>query len=338
MISFVWRILIDSRRQSLLSLIVLLLLCGPNTAVLVQAAPIAGGYVQLSPTSAAITQGQTVQLRAAVMSPLGFELANRQVTWKSSNPAVAGVSAAGLVTAVAPGSATITAKSGAALGTVTINVSGAPVNTAPTVAITSPADGSSFQSGASIGFAGVANDLQSGNLSTLIVWTAAPAADPNGAQTQIGTGASVATSSLAAGSYLVTASATDSGGLTGIAQVGITVQGPCTLSPRLQPKSGDYLPQQLQLDATSSSDSCGRQLQYRWYCQSDVTTYCHDFLPQANSGNLTNATPVFDLQEYDLVGIAVQICVAGTDECSPVPDPDGPNYVNAQVYEGVVVH
>ena len=76
--------------------------------------------MQLYPGGAAITQGQTVQLRAAVMNPLGFELPNRQVTWKSSNAAVAGVSDTGLVTAVAPGAVTITAKSGAALGVATV--------------------------------------------------------------------------------------------------------------------------------------------------------------------------------------------------------------------------
>ena len=198
-----------------LPLAALALLCGRPPAVWAQAKPVPGGYVQLYPGGAAITQGQTVQLRAAVMNPLGFELPNRTVTWKSSNAAMAGVSDAGLVTAVAPGAVTITAKSGAALGVATVMVSGAPPNTAPVVTITAPTDGASFQVATPITFTGAATDLQEGNLSSLIVWSAASAADPNGTQTQLGTGASVVTSSLAAGSYLVTASATDTGHLAG---------------------------------------------------------------------------------------------------------------------------
>jgi hypothetical protein len=121
------------------------LLCGQLPAVLAQAAPVRGGYVHITPSSATIAQGGTLQLRSAVLTPLGFQLPNRTVTWKSSNAAIAGVSNTGLVTAVAPGAVTITAKSGAALGTATVNVSGAPPNTAPVVTITAPADGATFE-------------------------------------------------------------------------------------------------------------------------------------------------------------------------------------------------
>lgn len=100
-----------------------------------------GGYVQIQPNATTLNQGATFQLRAAVLNPLGFELPNRKVTWTSSNPAIASVSDTGLATAVAPGTVTITAKSGAALGTATITVNGVvipPPNTAPTVNITAP--------------------------------------------------------------------------------------------------------------------------------------------------------------------------------------------------------
>src|SRR5207253_817396 len=83
-----------------LSLAALALLCGRPPAVLAQATPVPGGYVQLYPSGAAITQGQTVQLRAAVLNPLGFQLPNRTITWTSSNAAMAAVSNTGLVTAV----------------------------------------------------------------------------------------------------------------------------------------------------------------------------------------------------------------------------------------------
>jgi hypothetical protein len=313
-----------------LPLLALALLCGRPPAVLAQAAPVPGGYVQMYPGSAAITQGQTVQLRAAVMNPLGFELPNRTITWKSSNASMAGVSATGLVTALAPGAVTITAKSGAALGVATVMVSGAPPNTAPVVTITAPADGASFQVATPITLTGAATDLQEGNLSSLIVWSAALAADLNGTPTQLGTGASVVTSSLAAGSYLVTASATDTGNLTGVAQVGITIQPPCTVNALLLPPSSLaslperlYIPQLLQLDATGSYDSCGRSIQYFWYCKSDTSTECPNFLTQANTPGNTNATPALNLQETDIIGIGLKVCVTGTNECSPFPYPTG---------------
>src|SRR5262245_31692402 len=72
-----------------------------------------GGYIQIQPNAVTLTQGTTQQLRAAVLNPVGFELPNRKVTWTSSNPAIANVNSTGLVTSIAPGTVTITAKSGA---------------------------------------------------------------------------------------------------------------------------------------------------------------------------------------------------------------------------------
>ncbi len=52
---------------------------------------------------------------------------NRPVTWSTSDSRVATVSQAGVVTAVAVGTATISATSGAATGTSTVTVTAAPV-------------------------------------------------------------------------------------------------------------------------------------------------------------------------------------------------------------------
>lgn len=62
--------------------------------------------VTVTPSSATIQQGQTLQLTATTKPPGGT------VTWSSSNTAAATVDQSGLVTGVAPGSATITASSG----------------------------------------------------------------------------------------------------------------------------------------------------------------------------------------------------------------------------------
>jgi len=88
-------------------------------------------------------------------------------------------------------------------------------NNAPTVSITSPADGSSHDSGAAISFAGSANDEEDGDLTTSIVW----ASDKDG---QIGTGATVS-ATLSDGTHTVTASVTDSGNKTGSASITVTV-------------------------------------------------------------------------------------------------------------------
>jgi hypothetical protein len=90
-------------------------------------------------------------------------------------------------------------------------------NTAPTVTISSPQDGASFGSGASISFAGSASDKEDGTLTTTMVWKS----DLDG---QIGTGGSF-DGVLRDGTHTITASATDSGGLTGTANISITIGG-----------------------------------------------------------------------------------------------------------------
>lgn len=87
---------------------------------------IAVSGVSVSPTSASIAVGGTQQLTATV-SP--SNATNKNVTWESDTTSVATVSSAGLVTAVAAGTATITVKSAAdstkkATCTITVTASG----------------------------------------------------------------------------------------------------------------------------------------------------------------------------------------------------------------------
>lgn len=93
-----------------------------------------------------------------------------------------------------------------------------PFNNPPTVAITSPAGGASFLSGATISFAGTASDTENGDLTASLVWTSSI----NG---QIGTGGSFSRV-LSDGSHTITASVTDLGGKAGSASVSITVGNP----------------------------------------------------------------------------------------------------------------
>lgn len=100
-----------------------------------------------------------------------------------------------------------------------LNSGGGGGNTAPTVTISSPANGTTVTQGTSVSFSGSANDAQDGNISASLVWTSSI----NG---QIGTGASFSTSGLSTGTHTITARATDSGGLSGSAQITLTVQAP----------------------------------------------------------------------------------------------------------------
>jgi len=95
-----------------------------NASVTVSPVPVASVVVQ--PSSAALTVGGTVTLGVDVRDASGAPL-DRAVTWSSDNSAVASVSAAGVVSALSPGSATITAQSEGKSGTATISVSPAPV-------------------------------------------------------------------------------------------------------------------------------------------------------------------------------------------------------------------
>jgi uncharacterized protein YjdB len=71
----------------------------------------------------------TTTLTATVRDVNGATIAGAPVTWSSSSPLTAAVSQTGVVTGVAPGTATITATSGGKSGTATITVALAPVAT-----------------------------------------------------------------------------------------------------------------------------------------------------------------------------------------------------------------
>jgi len=85
--------------------------------------------VQVSPATARLTPGQTAQLTATPKDSAGSALTGRAVTWTSSAPTVASVSASGLVTGGAVGTATITAMSEGRTGSATVTVALIPVAT-----------------------------------------------------------------------------------------------------------------------------------------------------------------------------------------------------------------
>ena len=97
-------------------------------------------------------------------------------------------------------------------------------NTAPTVAISSPAPGASSFAGNPVTFAASASDPEQGDISATITWTSS-------IQGALGTGAQIVVSNLVIGTHLVTASATDVAGVTASASVSISILDPNSAIP-----------------------------------------------------------------------------------------------------------
>ena len=87
-------------------------------------APVAS--VAVAPPSPTVIVGTTAQLTATTKDAAGSVLTGRVVTWATSDASVATVDAAGLVTAVVPGGATLTATSEGVNGTAAVTVIPAP--------------------------------------------------------------------------------------------------------------------------------------------------------------------------------------------------------------------
>ena len=99
--------------------LLLLTACGDSTT----GPPPVATSIELSTTSLTFNSlGQTEQLTATVQDQSGATIKGADLTWTSSAPSVATVSSAGLVTAVADGTATITATSGSVSATATVTV------------------------------------------------------------------------------------------------------------------------------------------------------------------------------------------------------------------------
>jgi acetyl esterase/lipase len=95
---------------------------GETASVLVEALPEIV-EVTVLPGQAMMLVGQSVALDGAVLDDRGDQVPGATVTWSSSDSDVAGVSVAGMVTAVSPGQVMVSATSGGITGTATVNVS-----------------------------------------------------------------------------------------------------------------------------------------------------------------------------------------------------------------------
>jgi len=195
-----------------------------NVSITVQSAPppnSAPAVVISSPASGSIFgSGAAVTFSGTANDVQDGNLSSNLV-WTSSIDGAIGTGA-GCSRVLSSGTHIVTATatdSGALSGSASVSFTvqtAPPPNTAPTVTIASPLSGASFSSGASISFSGSAMDVQDGVLSSNLVWRSS-------IDGQIGTGGSF-NKVLSSGPHTVTASVTDSGGLTGSASVTFTVQ------------------------------------------------------------------------------------------------------------------
>ena len=108
----------------------------------------------------------------------------------------------------------------------------------PTVTITSPADGSTFDPGSSINFQGTVTDPEDGNIANSLVWTSSR-------DGQIGTGGNFS-KTLSGGIHTITVSVTDAGGNVVQKSINITV-GSSTSTTAVQVSSITYAMQGLNL-------------------------------------------------------------------------------------------
>ncbi|OLD40215.1 MAG: hypothetical protein AUI57_00425, partial [Candidatus Rokubacteria bacterium 13_1_40CM_2_68_8] len=100
---------------------------GKSASAAVSVANVPVASVVISPATALVLVGASVQLVASPKDAAGTVLSGRAITWASSAPATATVSSTGLVTGVAAGAVTITATSEGTTGSAAVTVNPVPV-------------------------------------------------------------------------------------------------------------------------------------------------------------------------------------------------------------------
>ena len=220
-----------------------------TSAVTVSNIPVA--TVEVTPQGPSLSVGETRALTAVTKDAGGTRLENRAVTWTSSNPNVAVVSSAAVVTAVSPGTTTITATSEGKIGTSIVTVVAPPPT--PVASVTIEPTSASLIPGQKVTFTATARDAN-GNALTgrAITWeTSAPLvgslSTTSGTSTEV-TGLAIgsttikATSETKSGTATVTVTAVPVASIT-IAPTSpsIVQNGKTTLTATVKDASGNTL-------------------------------------------------------------------------------------------------
>jgi hypothetical protein len=256
-----------------------------------------------SPTSnASYVQGTGITFTGSATDGQDGNISSK-ISWKSNLSGQLGVGATISTAALLAGSQTITATvtdSGGLTSSkaITVNITAATTNTAPSVSISNPATSSSFAQGTTISFAGSATDTQDGTISSKLVWKSSL----NG---QIGTGASFSTSALSAGSQTITATVTDSGGLSASRSITITVNAPAASTSAITLSAQGYKTKGSQMVSLSWKGATSTNV--------DVYRNGVRVLTTANDGSQTDS-----LNKKGSATYTYKVCAAGTSTCSNV--------------------
>jgi len=177
--------------------------------------------IAITPTAATLAVNETGQFTATALDQFGNELPEVAVTWTSSNTTVGTIDESGIFTALAEGSATVTATAGGISGTATVTVSAdapvlAEIEIAPATA--------TLTVGETRGFATVCSDASGNTMPGVpVVWSCS--------NETVGTvGADGIFTALAAGSATLTATA---GGIAGTATVTVSADAEDPVDPVL---------------------------------------------------------------------------------------------------------
>src|SRR6266480_1361381 len=231
--------------------------------------------VDVTPPTATVQAGQTVQLSATPKDINGLPLSGRTATWTSSNTSVATVSNAGLVSAVTPGSATITATSEGKSGTATITVTG--VTTVPVATVDLTPATATVQAGQTVQLTATPKDSNGNALSgRTVTWTSS-----NNSVATVSTSGLV--SGVTPGSATITAT---SEGKSGTASITVT-DIPVTSVDVTPPAATVQASQTVQLSATPR-DANGAALSGRVVTWSSSNT---SVATVSTSGLVSGVTP-----------------------------------------------
>ena len=214
--------------------------------------------------NATFFQGSSITFTGTATDPEDGALTGAALEWSSDRDGPLGTGASITNTTLSAGAHVITLvgrDSGGNTGTATRTVQVLPMNAAPTVAITAPADNTQVVAGTNVVFTATATDPEDGALTGAAVrWSSSLGGS-------LGNGLSVSSASLVDGVHTITVTATDSGGRSASAGITLTVTpGASNLPPvaRLTGPAQGSATQGLIFDGSTSSDPDGAITAWRF--------------------------------------------------------------------------